>query len=118
MKVAVTNLFHVGNTDKEAHQKFFKYVDTTLKHANGHGFNRPAYANALDVRDVMLVGSVQTIVDKMVYQYQLYQHDRFLFQLDLGGITFPEIEHQIRVIAQEIIPAFKARIEALEGATL
>ena len=66
--------------------------------------------DALDVRNVLLVGSPQTIIDKILYQYDLYGHDRSMLQLDLGGMPFEEVKRNIEVIAKEIAPKAKEEI--------
>ncbi len=110
MKIGITNLLHVAETDEEAFKNFFQYLDQGFKHANGHGMNREAYVDALDIRNVILVGSPETIVQKILYQYDTYEHDRTLLQLDIGGMPWEDVERMINLVAKEIMPRVKEEI--------
>ncbi len=110
MKFGITNLFHTQDTDEAAFKNFYQYLNQGFMHSNGHPMNKESYVDALDVRNVLLVGSPQTIIDKILYQYDLYGHDRSMLQLDLGGMPFEEVKRNIEVIAKEIAPKVKEEI--------
>ncbi len=110
MKVGVTNLFHTAPTDQEAFKNFYKYIDHTFKNANGRGFNREAYVDALDVRNVILVGDPETIIEKILYQYDIYKNDRIMLQLDLGGMPWEQVKYNIEVIGKVIAPRVREEI--------
>ncbi|VEU80840.1 LLM class flavin-dependent oxidoreductase [Haploplasma axanthum] len=103
-RVAIDTFLYVADTDEEAFKTYYQYANHSLKMANGTGLRKESYMNVLDVRDVMLVGSVETIIKKIVYQYRVYKHERHLFQIDLGGMPFNEVKRMIKVIGEEIIP--------------
>lgn len=110
MKIGITNLLHVAETDEKAFKNFFQYLDHGFKAANGHGFNREAYVDALDERNVLLVGSPDTIVRKIMHQYDTYKHDRTLLQIDLAGMPWEDVESMIHIVANEIMPRVKEEI--------
>lgn len=109
-KVAADSLMYIGKTDEEAFKKYYKYVDYALKMANGTGLSKEGYLGALDIRNVMLVGSVDTIINKLVYQFKTYKHNRHFFQIDLGGMPFSEVKRMVKIIGEEIIPRVRARL--------
>lgn len=113
-KVGITSFFHVGETDEAAFKNFYSYVNHTMRYVNGAGFSKEVYRSVLDIRNAMLVGSVDTIVEKLVYQYKTYKHDRHLLQMDLGGMPYDVIERSIPLIAKEIIPRVNAAISDAE----
>lgn len=110
MRVGITNLFHTAPTDQEAFKNFYKYIDHTFRSANGRGFNREAYVDALDIRNVVLVGSPETIIEKILYQYDVYKHDRIMLQLDLGGMPWEQVEYNIKMIGTVIAPRVREAI--------
>ncbi|MDY0277193.1 MAG: LLM class flavin-dependent oxidoreductase [Acholeplasma sp.] len=103
-RLAIDTFLYVDKTDEEAFKTYYQYANHSLKMANGTGLRKESYMNVLDVRDVMLVGSVQTIINKIVYQKRVYNHERHLFQIDLGGMPFNEVKRMIKIIGEEIIP--------------
>lgn len=114
MQVGITGLFYVDETDEKAYKRFYRFLDHGFRHANGHGLNPEAYRSALDIRNALLVGSPETIIEKIVYQYETYGHVRHMFQLDIGGMPFADVERQIKVIGEVIAPEVKRRIKQLE----
>lgn len=112
-RVAIDTFLYVAETDEMAFKTYYQYANHSLKMANGSGLRKEAYMNVLDVRDVMLVGSVDTIVKKIVYQYNTYKHERHLFQIDLGGMPFEEVRRMIQTIGEEIIPRVHQMLESV-----
>ena len=47
------------------------------------------------MNDVMLVGSPQQIIEKMIYQYEELGHQRYLAQIDFGGMPFEKVMKNI-----------------------
>lgn len=113
MIVGITSLVYIDETDEKAYKRFYKYVNHTLKQSNGHGLNPEIYVDSLDVRSALAVGSKQTIINKLVHQYEVYRHDRHMLQLDLGGMPAADVERQIKILGEEIIPEVKRRIQEI-----
>ena len=51
-----------------------------------------------DPRDVMNVGSPQQIIEKILYQYELFGHQRYIAQMDFGGVSFQKLMKNIELI--------------------
>jgi hypothetical protein len=56
------------------------------------------------------VGDVQQIVDKILYQYQLFKHSRFLAQIISGDLPHEKILHSIELLGREVKPAVEAKL--------
>lgn len=78
-----------------------------LKLANGTGYHKRLFANGADMNDVMLVGSPQQIIEKMIYQYEELGHQRYLAQIDFGGMPFEKVMKNIEIIGTKILPEVK-----------
>jgi len=53
------------------------------------------------------VGSPQQIVDKILYQHELFQHDRFLIQLTVGPMPHDKVMRAIELLGTEVAPAVR-----------
>ena len=51
------------------------------------------------------------LLKKCLYQYELYGMQRFMAQIDFGGVPFDKIMKNIEMIGNEIIPAIKKYTE-------
>lgn len=68
---------------------------------------RQQFALAPDTRDALMVGSKEQIIEKLLYQYELYGMQRFMTQIDFGGVPFEKLMKNIEIIGNDIIPAIK-----------
>lgn len=51
------------------------------------------------------VGSPQQIIDKILYQHEIFGHDRFLLQMSVGSIPHDKLMRSIELFATEVAPA-------------
>jgi len=52
----------------------------------------------------LFVGSPQQIIEKILHQYELFGHQRFIAQIDIGGMPFKKIAEGIELLATEVAP--------------
>ena len=53
------------------------------------------------------VGSPQQITDKILYQHEIFQHDRFLIQLTVGPMPHDKVMRAIELLGTEVAPAVR-----------
>ena len=53
----------------------------------------------------IFVGSPQQIIDKLMYERELFGHDRFLAQVDIGGLPYAKVANAIELLATQVLPA-------------
>lgn len=109
-RIGLDSLMYVAETDEKAFKFYHKYLDHAFKKANGSGFSRQSYLSALDLRNIILVGSPETIISKLVTQFKLFEHERHYFQIDIGGMPFTEVKRIIETLGTVIIPEVKKRL--------
>ncbi|GGH21488.1 LLM class flavin-dependent oxidoreductase [Paenibacillus segetis] len=107
LPVATTSLFYTAENTKDALREYYPHLDTGMQSLRGGGYPKQQFAQAVDYRDALMIGSPQQIIEKMLYQYELYGHQRFMAQIDFGGVPFDKIAKNIELIATEIMPAIK-----------
>ncbi len=55
----------------------------------------------------LFVGSSQQIIEKILHQYELYGHQRFIAQMDIGGMPFKHVAQSIERLATEVAPVVR-----------
>ena len=55
----------------------------------------------------LLVGSPQQVIDKILYEYELFGHTRFLAQMSLGAMPHKKILHSMELLGTKVMPAVK-----------
>lgn len=107
LPIATTSLFYTAENSQDAMREFYPHLNVGMSFLRGAGYPKQQFAQAIDYRDALMVGSPQQIIEKMHHQYELYGQQRFLAEIDFGGVPFEKIAKNIELIATEIMPAVK-----------
>lgn len=59
------------------------------------------------LQGALFTGSVQEVIDKIMYQWELFRHDRFLVQLTVGPIPHPRVLEAIELLGTEVAPVVR-----------
>lgn len=110
LPVSTASLFYTADTTQEAMREFYPHINTGMAFIRGVGYPKQQFANAPDEREALMVGSPQQIVEKILYQHELYGHQRFMAQIDFGGVPFDKIMKNIDLIGDKIIPEVKKHL--------
>ena len=81
-----------------------------MKRTNGQGFPKQHFAQGMESRNVMNIGSPEQIVEKILYQHELFNHQRYIAQLDFGGIPHDRIMKNIEVLGTKIMPEVRKHL--------
>jgi probable LLM family oxidoreductase len=63
------------------------------------------------IRGANFVGSPQEIVEKILFQHEIFQHDRFLMQMSVGTLPHADVMRSIELLGTEVAPAVRAALE-------
>src|SRR5690625_4566296 len=107
LPIGTTSLFYVADTEKEALQGMYPHLNVGMQAIRGAGYPKQQFAQATDTRDALMVGSTEQIIEKLLYQHELFGMQRFLAQIDFGGVPFDKLMKNIEIIGNDIIPAVK-----------
>jgi len=61
-------------------------------------------------RGAMLVGSVQEVIDKLLFEYELFHNDRFLIQFSVGTMPHAKIMRSIELLGTEVAPVVRREV--------
>jgi alkanesulfonate monooxygenase SsuD/methylene tetrahydromethanopterin reductase-like flavin-dependent oxidoreductase (luciferase family) len=112
-KVAIATHLHVAKDSQTAIDAFYPYYNAYF---SGHaprpdlprGVSREVYEQRLSATGPIFVGSPQQIIDKLMYERELFAHDRFLCQVDLGGMPYAQVAECIELLALKVLPVLRA----------
>lgn len=105
--VATAGLFYVADTMEDAIKEAYPHINYGIQLVNGRGFPRTHFEQSRFVDDVLNVGPADHIIEKILYQHEQFGHQRYMAQLDFGGMSIDQIKRNIDVLGSEIIPAVK-----------
>ena len=58
----------------------------------------------------LFVGSPQQIVDKILWERELFGHQRYLGQVDIGGLPFAEVARVTELFAAKVAPVIRGAV--------
>ncbi len=69
--------------------------------------SRSDYEQNASLQGAYFVGSPQKIIDKLLYQHEVFGHQRFMAQIDIGGLPYKKVAQTIELLATEVAPVVR-----------
>lgn len=79
-------------------------------------FSRSEYEWETEKENALFVGSPQQIIDKLLYQHELFGHQRFIGQVDIGGVPFDKVAQVIELLGTEVAPVVRREMAKADQA--
>jgi alkanesulfonate monooxygenase SsuD/methylene tetrahydromethanopterin reductase-like flavin-dependent oxidoreductase (luciferase family) len=105
--ITTAGWFYVAETTQQAQKEAYPHIDLGMRLVNGRGYPKQQFAYGADTRDVMNIGSPQQIIEKILYQHEMFGQQRYIAQIDFGGVPFDKLRKNIEWIGNKILPEIK-----------
>lgn len=107
LPVATAGFFYAAESSQQALKELYPHINEGMKRTNGQGFPKQHFAQGADPHNIMNIGSPQQIIEKILYQHEMFGHQRYIAQIDFGGMPFDNVKKNVEIIGTEILPAIK-----------
>jgi probable LLM family oxidoreductase len=109
LKVGISGHGYFASTTQKAKDEFYPYYSAYKSYVNEQLGNtgklsREEFDQLTDPDTALFVGSPEQIVEKILRQYELFGHQRFMAQIDIGGLPFEKVAEGIDILATKIAP--------------
>lgn len=115
LKVSINSHgFIAGDSRQAADDSFPAYLDVMGRIGRERGWappTRQAFENERSPRGALLIGDPQEIIDKILFEYDLFRMDRFLIQLSVGTMPHDKMMHAIELLGTRVAPVVRREIE-------
>jgi alkanesulfonate monooxygenase SsuD/methylene tetrahydromethanopterin reductase-like flavin-dependent oxidoreductase (luciferase family) len=111
------------SSDQAAEEFFPSYAAMMNAIGRERGWSpiaRPDFDALRSPRGALVVGSPEDVIRKLLFQHELFGHDRFLAQISVGTLPHDKVLHAIELLGTEVAPVVReevARRTAAAGAT-
>ena len=61
-------------------------------------------------RGALLVGSPQQVIDKILFEHELFANDRFLLHISVGTLPHDKVLRAIELFGTKVAPAVRSAI--------
>jgi alkanesulfonate monooxygenase SsuD/methylene tetrahydromethanopterin reductase-like flavin-dependent oxidoreductase (luciferase family) len=108
LRVGINSHGYIADTSQQAADEFYPAYAATMN-AIGRERGWPPHSRAdfdasTQLRGANFVGSPQQIVDKILFQHELFDHDRFLLQITVGTLPHAQVMRAIELYATAVAP--------------
>ena len=113
LKVSINSHAYLGEDGQEAREFHRAFYQQYLSEAMPRG-KRPVRLSPDEFQSMtgpgtgLMIGSAQEMIDKIMREYELLHHDRFLAQIDIGRLPFREIAKAIVLFGEKVAPVIRA----------
>jgi probable LLM family oxidoreductase len=107
-KVGINSHVYIADDSQQAGDEFYpSYAQVMTKIGKERGWqpmNRESFEMMRSHRGSLMVGSPQEVIDKILYEHQLFKHDRFLAQMSVGRIPHAQMMRSIELFGTKVAP--------------
>jgi probable LLM family oxidoreductase len=111
LKVSINSMTYIAGSSQQAADEFYPaYVPMMNKIGKERGWapmGRDHYDDMIAPHGALLVGSPQQVIDKILYEHELFHHDRFMAQIGVGSLEHSKIMKSIELFGTVVAPAVR-----------
>lgn len=111
MQLAINSHGYIADDSQKAADEFYgpyAYVMSQIGRERGWPpMNRAQYEMMRTPEGSLLVGSPQQVIDKILYNYELFQNTRFLLHISVGTLPHASVMRAIELLGTVVAPAVK-----------
>jgi probable LLM family oxidoreductase len=110
------------DSQKAADEAFGPYKEAMDKIGRERGWppsSRAQFDQGRTLRGAYFIGSPEQVIEKILFQHELFHHQRFLIQFSVGALPHPGIMKSIELFGTKVAPAVrKALADKAAAATV
>jgi probable LLM family oxidoreductase len=112
--VSINSHGYIAATEEEALDDSWPYAASMMnrigRERGWQPMQREHYDAASTLRGANFVGTPQMVIDKILFQHELFHHDRFLVQFTVGSLPHAKIMRSIELLGTEVAPVVRAAL--------
>jgi probable LLM family oxidoreductase len=111
LQLGINSHVYIDDTTQKACDEFFPPYAEVMNHIGKErgwqGLTRQQFDASTTKQGALLVGSPQEVIDKILYEFELFAHTRFLAQMSLGAMPHEKILHAIELLGTKVAPEIR-----------
>lgn len=114
VQLSINSHTYISETSQKARDEFYPpYAEVMSRIGRERGWpplSRQQFEASTEPGGALLVGSPQEVVDKILYEYELFGHTRFLAQMSIGAMPHDLNLKSIELLATKVAPEVRKHI--------
>jgi probable LLM family oxidoreductase len=112
--LSINSHAYVADTPEQAAEEFFpSYAAMMNAIGRERGWTeirRQDFEALRTLRGALVVGSPEQVVEKILFQHELFGHQRFLAQISVGDLAHDRVLRAIELLGTEVAPAVREEV--------
>lgn len=108
LQLSINSHTYIADDSQQARDEFYPpYSEVMNRIGRERGWppgTRQQFEASTGPQGALLVGSPQQVIDKILYEHELFGHTRFLAQMSLGAMPHKKILHSMELLATKVMP--------------
>ena len=117
IRLAVNNHVFIAEESQDAADSFYPYYAEMMNRVGRERgwppLTRQQYDGLRTPRGALMVGSVQQVIDKILYEHELFGNTRFLAQASIGTVPHKLIMKSIELFGTKVAPEVRKAVSSL-----
>jgi alkanesulfonate monooxygenase SsuD/methylene tetrahydromethanopterin reductase-like flavin-dependent oxidoreductase (luciferase family) len=105
---------YVADSSQQAADEFFPPLASMMNRIGRERgwapLTRDAYDAMLGLRGALFVGNPEEVTEKILFQHELFGHERFLIQFTVGTMPHEKTMRAIELLGTEVAPAVRREL--------
>ncbi len=118
LPVSINSHTYVAESSAQARDDFFPAYATVMNRIGRErgwpSITRQQFDALCSPRGALLVGSPSEVVEKILFEHELFGHERFLAQVSVGPMPHANIMRAVELLGTEVAPAVRKALGAGE----
>lgn len=111
LQLGINSHTYIAETSQQARDEFYPPYSEVMnrigRERGWSGMSRADFDAATRPHAHLLVGSPQEVIDKILYEYSIFNHTRFLAQIGIGAQPHQQVMKAIELLGNVVAPAVK-----------
>jgi probable LLM family oxidoreductase len=106
--------FIADDSKQAADESYPAFAAVMVKIGRERGWSpmtREQFEGSRTLRGASFVGSPEEVIEKILFQHDIFKHQRFLLQLSVGTLPHDKLMHAIELLGTKVAPVVRKEIE-------
>lgn len=113
-KLSINSHGFIAETSQEAADLAYLPLKTVMdqlgRERGWPPMTREQYEASRSLRGANFIGSPEQVIEKILYQYEIFKHDRFMIQLSVGTMPHKKMLKAIELLGTKVAPAVRKAV--------
>jgi alkanesulfonate monooxygenase SsuD/methylene tetrahydromethanopterin reductase-like flavin-dependent oxidoreductase (luciferase family) len=116
LRVSINSHGYIAASQRQAVDDTYPYFAMAMQNFLGRPASalpdRRQYEAEMFLEGALVAGTPEQVAEKIVYQHDLFHHDRFLMQISLGTMPHRDVMRSIELLGTEVASLVHRAIDA------